>query len=99
MTDQTTPTAHVVEDTLRNLMAEGVVHIGPAERGEGFAEPLAAIDVELAPAGGGPVEKVRIEVGAGEVWRETSVFYVRKKGLDATFAFAQSRLRPLLELF
>ncbi|MBI4955225.1 MAG: DUF4340 domain-containing protein, partial [Myxococcales bacterium] len=98
--NKTEAAAAVVEDALRQLMAEGVVRLGPKDKAEGFDAPLLALELELAPPGAAdPPEKLRLEVGAGEIWRETSVFYVRKAGLDATFAVAQSRLRPLSELF
>jgi hypothetical protein len=42
--------------------------------------------------------EVRITVGRGDVWRDNNVFYVRRAGVDATFAMAQSKLRPLLDL-
>jgi hypothetical protein len=41
---------------------------------------------------------VRISVGRGDAFRDVTVFYVRREGIDATFAIAQNKVRPLLEL-
>ena len=71
------------------LFAEGVTHLG-APRDGNFDEPQ--LTITLTPRAGDPIELV---VGKGDVWRNTTVFYVRKKGLAATFALAQSRLKPL----
>ncbi len=37
-------------------------------------------------------------IGHGDVWRTTSVYYARREGIDATFAIAQSKVRPLLDV-
>jgi uncharacterized protein (DUF934 family) len=37
-------------------------------------------------------------VGRGDVFRDNNVFYVRRAGIDATFAIAQSKLRALMDL-
>ncbi|MBI4703564.1 MAG: DUF4340 domain-containing protein [Deltaproteobacteria bacterium] len=85
-----------VQEALRDLVAEGVARLGAPARAEGFARPRLVVRVDFvkdaAPG------RVVLRVGAGEVWRDTSVFYVRRDGVEATFAVAQSRLRPLLEL-
>ena len=95
--NKTDAAALAVEDALRSLMAEGVVHLGGADAAEGFATPALTLEIELANAGEAPTQ-VRLDVGRGEAWHDNSVFWVRRAGLDATFAVAQSRLRPLLEL-
>jgi hypothetical protein len=41
---------------------------------------------------------VRIAIGRGDAFRDVTVFYARRDGIDATFAIAQSKLRPLLDL-
>jgi hypothetical protein len=39
-----------------------------------------------------------ISIGRGDAFRDTNVFYARRDGIDATFAIAQSKLRPLFDL-
>jgi hypothetical protein len=88
-----------VREALAELMAEGVVHLGPPRPEEQIAKPLLRMELALRPAAGGkPLHRV-LRVGAGDTWRDTSVFYVRREDLDATYAVAQARLRPLLDLF
>jgi hypothetical protein len=39
----------------------------------------------------------RSTVGAGDSWRGTRIHYVRREGVDATYAVAQAKLQPLFE--
>jgi hypothetical protein len=41
--------------------------------------------------------EIRITVGRGDVWRDNNVYYIRRAGVDATFAIAQSKLRLLFD--
>ena len=91
-------TALRVRDAVADMMAEGVVHLGAARTEEQLGKPVLKIEVELRQASGKP-SRHTLRVGAGDSWRDTNVFYVRREGLDVTYAVAQSRLRPLLELF
>ena len=77
--------------TLYNTMAEGVVHLGAARTEEQLGKPVLKIEVELRQASGKP-SRHALRVGAGDSWRDTSVFYVRRDGTDATYAVAQARL-------
>jgi len=86
--------AELIRAGLDQLLADGVVHLGPAEPKEGMARPVLRLEAKLRAA---PTDPVVLTVGAGEVFRDTSVFFVRRSGLDATFAVAQSRLRPLID--
>jgi hypothetical protein len=80
-----------VQSALADLVAEGVVGLGPPSAAHGFDAPR--LRIELA-GDGGPVV---LEIGSGEVWRDTNVFFVRRSDVDATFAVAQARVRPLLD--
>ena len=82
----------VVRKALEALVAEGVTRLGAPDPSEGFDEPLLRIEVGLE---GG--EQARLTVGKGDVWRDTSIFYLRRDGIEATFAVAQARLQPLLD--
>ncbi len=84
----------VVKTGLEQLLAEGVDHLGAAGPQEGMDHPVLRIEVLLRSA---PGEPVVLTVGSGEVFHNTSVFFVRRSGIDATFAVAQSRLRPLID--
>jgi len=93
------PSAERFEIARRVLVearAEGTVHLGEARKDEGLDKPLLTVTIQRAsPAS---PSQVKIAIGRGDAWRETNVFYVRREGVDATFAIAQSKLRPLLDL-
>ncbi|MBW2457018.1 MAG: DUF4340 domain-containing protein, partial [Deltaproteobacteria bacterium] len=82
-----------VKAGLDQLLAEGVVRLGPATPSDGMGDPVLRLEAKLRSE----AEPVVLTVGAGEVFRDTSVFFVRRSGLEATFAVAQSRLRPLID--
>jgi hypothetical protein len=88
----------VVRKVLAEARTEGVVHLGPARKEEGLDRPRLALTVRSVPPPPAEPREVRITVGRGDVWRDNNVFYVRRAGVDATFAMAQSKLRPLLDL-
>jgi hypothetical protein len=77
-------------EALGNLRAEAGIHTGPAEPAEGMARPTLML--RISPKIGAPQS---ITFGAGDSWRETSVFYMRVNGVDATFVIAQSKVRAL----
>ena len=77
---------------LSEMRAEGLVHTGPPRSDEGFDRPLLVVTVELRAS------RIKMSVGRGDAWRDTSVFYARRDGIDATFALAQNKVRPLLDL-
>jgi hypothetical protein len=85
--------AAALRDAVSDLLAEGAVGLGAAKKPEGLDAPQLTIAVELRD-GGAPV---RITVGAGDVFRGTSVFYARRDGVDATYALAQGKIRPILD--
>ena len=85
----------VARRELGQLRAEGVVHLGAARAPEGFATPLLTVVVQLAPVtAGGPARSLRFFIGKGDSSRETSVFFARREGVDATFAIAQGKSAP-----
>jgi hypothetical protein len=93
--------AAAIRDMLGDLMAEGAVSLGKPDESEGFKKPsiILSIEREGAPdAAGKPKrETVRILFGAGDVWRGTNIRYARRDGIEATYAVAQAKVRPLFE--
>ena len=83
--------AAAVRDALGDLVAERAVSVGPAEKREGLDQPVLTLDVVVA---GKPM---RVRFGAGDALHGTSVVYARRDGVEATYAIAQSKVRPLLE--
>jgi hypothetical protein len=88
----------IVCRALAEARTEGVVHLGAPLKEEGFDRPRLVLTVRSVPRPPAEPREVRIAVGRGDVWRDTNVFYVRRAGVNATFAIAQSKLRPLLDL-
>jgi len=82
-----------LRQALSELRAEGVVHLGSAKPEEGFSKPLLRVEVESSLRKG----KTVFVIGHGDAWRTMSVYYARREGIDATFAIAQSKVRPLLD--
>lgn len=84
--------AAAVRDALNGLYADGATTVGaPLER-EGMAKPR--LEVVIERDGGAPV---RLSVGAGDSLAGTSIHYVRREGVAATYAVAQAKIRPLLD--
>jgi len=88
----------IARKVLGEARAEGAVHLGSARKEEGFERPRLMLTVRSVPAAPAEPREIRITVGRGDVWRDNNVFYVRRAGVDATFAMAQSKLRLLLDL-
>lgn len=85
----------LVSRALGELLAEQVVTLGPADKREGLDAPELSVSIEgLAEAGDKP-RKTKLTFGVGDSLRGVSVIYARKAGLDATFAVAEGRVRPL----
>ncbi len=81
-----------VLEALGSLRAEAALHPGPALGLEGLARPW--LTVEVTPKD--PREsKVACQIGAGDSWRNMSIYYLRRAGTDATFAIARSKLQAL----
>ncbi len=92
-----------VATTLRNavagLVAEGVVGIGAPDKSFGFDAPRLVMKVVAEPPQGAPKgtarKTTRLTFGAFDSYRGARIVYVRKEGLDVTFAVAQGDLREL----
>jgi hypothetical protein len=82
----------IARRALSEARVEGLVHPGEPQTGEGFDKPLMTVTVVRGNS------TVKMSIGRGDAWRDTNVFYARRDGVDATFAVAQSKLRPLLDL-
>ncbi|HEX6274509.1 MAG TPA: DUF4340 domain-containing protein, partial [Polyangiaceae bacterium] len=90
-------------EALGSLRAEAAVHTGPARPNEGFERPALEVRYEPVPGLG----KTRtFRVGASAVpsgvpsesaW--PAAHYVRAQGVEATFAVADAKLKPLFDLF
>jgi hypothetical protein len=85
--------AAAIRDALGDLTAEGAISIGPPEKAQGLDRPALEIAIERE----GPSAPIRIRVGAGDVFEGTRIHYARREGVDATYAIAQSKIRPLIE--
>jgi hypothetical protein len=83
-------------EALAALRAEAAVHTGKARPSEGLAAPALEVTVEPSP-GLGAARRLRL--GAQEVYRGLPVRCARVEGIDATFVIAESKVRPLLDLF
>jgi hypothetical protein len=83
-------------EALASLRAEAALHTGPARANEGFS--AAALSVKLEPSPG--LGKPRVyRFGGTDTYRDEVVRNARVDGIDATFAIADSKLRPLFDLF
>jgi hypothetical protein len=82
---------------LSGMLAEAAVHTGAARKNEGLEHPQLELWLERS-AETGRAKAVHLTVGTGDVLRGTSIYYVRREGINATFAVAQSHVAPLLEM-
>jgi Domain of unknown function (DUF4340) len=82
----------IARRSIAEARAEGLVHPGAPHKEEGFARPLMTLTIVRASS------TIVISIGRGDAFRDTNVFYARRDGIDATFAIAQSKLRPLFDL-
>ncbi|UQA54930.1 DUF4340 domain-containing protein [Polyangium aurulentum] len=99
--------AAALRDALTDLVPEGAVSVGEKPRkDEGLDPPAVVITVErdkLDPTTGvaagaiDPGRTLRISLGRGDVVRGTAVVYARLAGVDATYAVAGAKVRPLLD--
>ena len=83
-------------ETLASLRAEAALHSGPARPSEGLATPALSVELEPNPGFG----KRRVyRFGGTDSYRDAVVRNARADGVDATFAVADAKLRPLFDLF
>jgi hypothetical protein len=90
-----TAKAAAIRDALSDLAAEGAVSIGKPDKSQGLEPPRLEITALPAAVSGG--QPIRITLGAGDAFLGSSVVYARREGVDATYAIAQAKVRPLLE--
>lgn len=83
---------------LEDFYAEAALHLGPPVPAEGFARPTLVVDAELTRQNG-ETRRVAFQVGAGDAWRNVSIYYARRDGREATYAVARSHVTPLLGVF
>ncbi len=88
-----------IVDLLTALRADGTVHVGAARPHEGLAEPVLTVRVLRAEGLGDRSTPVEWFVGSGDAWEGASVYYARRRGVDATFALARSQVLALLAAF
>lgn len=98
--------AAAVREAFSQLLPEGAVTVGKAEPRQGVGKPRLTVTLELlpgkaavgapAPVDGKPLV-TRLFVGAADAWQGTSVVYVRREGVEATYAVARARVQPLLD--
>mgnify|MGYP000254975862 CR=1 FL=1 len=84
--------AEEVLEALGNLRAEAALHPGPALGLEGLSPPWLTVEATAREAG---EAKIECQIGAGDSWRNTSIYYMRRAGTDATFAIARSKAQAL----
>lgn len=84
-----------VRDTLSDLFAEGAASMGAAPKNEGFERPALTLAVQTS-AEGKPKE-IRLQIGAKDVFRGTEICYVRREGIDLSYAVQLRKLKPLLD--
>jgi hypothetical protein len=83
--------AVAVRDALGGMMAEGAVSVGPPLGSQGFDNPALSVSVELGS------KRIDLRFGAAGVFRGTRVLYARREGVGATFAVAETEVKPLLD--
>ncbi|HEY3493265.1 MAG TPA: DUF4340 domain-containing protein [Polyangiaceae bacterium] len=83
-------------EALGALRAEAALHTGSERPEEALARPVLTVSIEPG-AGFGPKRSFRI--GSADEFRGQPVRFARVDKVDATFAIAQARLRPLFDLF
>lgn len=83
-----------LQDALRELRAEAVVHLGAPQKSEGFDKPT--LEVKLSLKDGGKSEK--IVIGLSDAHRDASIFFARRDGIEAVFALPAAKVRALLAL-
>lgn len=79
-----------VQQALEELDALAAVSVGAEADYQGFKKPALVIECT------GAKSKVTYRIGAGDTFEGTSIFYARRDDVDATYAVAQSTIRPLL---
>jgi hypothetical protein len=78
------PLKSEVIEAILSLKAERTVHLGPAKPHEGFAKPSLALRFTAKNG-----QQYRLLVGARDTLDDSPIAYVRRDGVDATFALSE----------
>ncbi|MEI7893375.1 MAG: hypothetical protein WCI05_09790 [Myxococcales bacterium] len=81
------------DETLGQLFADEVVHLGPPQAAEGFESPVLRVDATS------PVSAVRFAVGLRTTRNHEKVYFARIDGIAATFTLPREPVETLLGLF
>lgn len=82
-----------VRDALSDLLAEGVISLGASPKTQGFEQPALTLSISTQSAG--EPKHFQMKIGAKDIWRGTDICYVRREGLDLSFAVQYRKLKPL----
>ena len=100
-----TSAAAQLRDALGELAPYAAVSVGAARKMEGFDPPTFTMvierqkrDVETKERVIDPQRTVRLQFGAREVYRGRDVMYVRREGIDATYAVDLARARTFIDV-
>ncbi|HEX6766056.1 MAG TPA: hypothetical protein VF103_11275, partial [Polyangiaceae bacterium] len=92
-----------VAEALEALRAEAAVHTGAARANEGFAKPALEVRFEPLPGLGAPRSFAVGASGSPSNPAADASFqaahFARARDVDATFLVADSKLKPLFDLF
>jgi hypothetical protein len=99
-----TSRAAQLRDALGDLAPDGAVSVGAPTKEQGFDPPAFTMIVERVALDAAPNEvnpdpqrTVRLTFGARDVFHGHDVVYVRRDGIDATYAMARSKAAAFLD--
>lgn len=82
---------------LSALRAEAALRLGAPAPAEGLDRPELIVTISLGRANGGAPSRRVWRIGAGDSWRDLSVFYGRVDGTSATYVIARSKVRAVID--
>ncbi|MCS6900888.1 MAG: DUF4340 domain-containing protein [Myxococcales bacterium] len=85
-----------LEEGLKDLRAQRVVHLGAARKEEGLDTPVLELVARILQDG--KAREVKLRFGASDVLQGASIFYGRSEDVDATYAVPAARVRALLNV-
>lgn len=100
-----TSAAAKLRDALSDLIPFAAVSLGPPRKGQGFDPPTFTMVIERVKRDGDtndrvidPQRTVRLQFGAREYYRSQDVMYVRRDGVDATYAVDLQRAMTFIDV-
>lgn len=87
-----TALAGKLADSVHDLRALGVVHLGPARKDEGLDAPTLVVE-----GFDGAASKKKLLVGGTGKFEKTDVYFARVQGTDAVYAIAKRDVDAILE--